>query len=477
MRLAQFGETLAVLICATLVIKAIYANRRGGQLGMRLFFLAAMLVANLLLLRLIASLWSLPYLVARPTLFHLLPYVAPIFAGAITVTLELGRRGGIAFATLLSIFFTLMIGKNLDFFSATFLAVIVAVYQCHSITFKSQLLRVGTVAGLTLGAGTLVMGALAKQTWSISLAQAIASIAAGVGNGLLAVALLSPLERLFRLTSNVRLQELSDFNHRLLRQLQLYAPGTYHHSLMVANVAEQAALEIGANGLLCRVAAYFHDVGKIAKPEYFIENQTDGNPHEEKAPRISALIIKSHVRDGIEIARTGAIPPRVIQTMSEHHGTTLMQYFYRLAQQQQKTEEENGGAVRVVDESFYRYDGPKPQTIEAAILMLVDSCEAASRTLQKVTPQSVEHLVNGIFQVKMEDGQLDDCSITYRQLRILKESIAASLVNMLHGRISYAQRPRDIASRTTAEKPKSQDLQPRRRQQRKALPKTKTAKN
>jgi putative nucleotidyltransferase with HDIG domain len=294
----------------------------------------------------------------------------------------------------------------------------------------------------------LAVGALAEQRWSISLAQAIASLAAGVGNGLLAIIFLSPLERLFRLTSNVRLQELSDFNHRLLRQLQLYAPGTYHHSLMVANVAEQAAIEIGANGLLCRVAAYFHDVGKIAKPEYFIENQTDGNPHEEKAPRISALILKSHVRDGIEIARAGAIPPRVIQIMAEHHGTTLMQYFYQKAQRLQNLEEANGRAIRTVDKSFYRYDGPKPQTIEAAILMLVDSCEAASRTLQKVTTQSVEHLVNGIFQMKIEDGQLDDCSITFRQVRALKNSIASSLVNMLHGRISYAPRTKEVTSQT-----------------------------
>ncbi|MDR2667479.1 MAG: hypothetical protein LBB38_00320, partial [Puniceicoccales bacterium] len=155
LRLAQFWETFAVLACAMLVVKAIYSNRRGGQLGMRLFFLATMLVANLLLLRFVASLWSLPYVVARPTLFQLLPYMTPLFAGAIPVTLELGRRGGIAFGALLSIFFTLMIGKNLDFFSATFLAVIIAVYQCHRITFKSQLLRVGTVAGLTLGISAL----------------------------------------------------------------------------------------------------------------------------------------------------------------------------------------------------------------------------------------------------------------------------------------------------------------------------------
>ncbi|MDR1435895.1 MAG: HDIG domain-containing protein [Puniceicoccales bacterium] len=443
LRMGQFWETFSILTCAILAIRAIYANRRGGQLGTRLFFLAAMLVANLAILRCEAYIWSLPYFVARPALFQLLPYVTPLFVGAIAVTLELGRRGGIAFAALLTTFFTLMIGKDLDFFSCSLLATLVAVYQCDRITFKSQLLRVGTLAGLAFGVGALAVGALAEQPWRICLGQAIAAAVAGVGNGILAIMVLSPLERLFRLTSNVRLQELSDFNHRLLRQLQLYAPGTYHHSLMVANVAEQAALEIGANSLLCRVAAYFHDVGKIAKPEYFIENQTDGNPHEEKAPRISALILKSHVLDGVEIARVGGIPPRIIQVMAEHHGTTRMQYFYSKAQRLQEEERQGGAAPRVVDESFYRYGGPKPQTVEAAILMLVDSCEAASRSLQKVTHQSVEGLVSTIVQEKIEDGQLDDCPLTFRQMRALKNSIVMSLTNMLHGRISYAPKARD----------------------------------
>jgi putative nucleotidyltransferase with HDIG domain len=405
-----------------------------------------MLVANLLLLRCVATFWNLPMLTARPLLFQILPYLTPLFAGVMLVTFELGRRGGTAFAILVAIFFTLMIGKDLDFFATAFLAMLLAVYQCHKITFKSQILRAGTISGLVFGVGAFWMSALGELKWSVGLGQAAGGLLSGVGNGLLAIFLLSPLERLFRLTSNVRLQELSDFNHRLLRQLQLYAPGTYHHSLMVANVAEQAALEVGANGLLCRVAAYFHDVGKIAKPEYFIENQTDGNPHTKKVPRISALIIKSHVRDGIEIARAGGIPLRVIQVMAEHHGTTLMQYFYHKAQRLREESASDGSGERDVDESFYRYDGPKPQSLESAILMLVDSCEAASRTLQKVTPQSVEHLVHSIFQTKIEDGQLDDCAITFHQIRALEKSIGISLVNMLHSRISYAPRQKNVTN-------------------------------
>jgi putative nucleotidyltransferase with HDIG domain len=214
---------------------------------------------------------------------------------------------------------------------------------------------------------------------------------------------------------------------------------------MVASIAERAAKDVDANGLLCRVAALFHDVGKITKPEYFIENQIEDNPHAEKSPRISALIIKSHVREGLEVARSAGIPRRVTQIMAEHHGNTLMQYFYdkaELEMQDQSLPSDDSSAQDCgeVDESFYRYDGPRPQSIEAAILMLVDSSEAASRSLQRITPQNVENLVNSIFKAKIDDGQLDDCPITYRQVHIIRKSVILSLVNMLHSRISYAPR-------------------------------------
>jgi putative nucleotidyltransferase with HDIG domain len=434
-RLGQFWETLSILLCATILFQSICRSRRDDQLGTRMLLLASILAANLLLFRFEASFWALPGLAAHPRLFQVLPFLSPLFVGVILVSLLLGRRSGVTFAILLDIFFTLMIGKDLSFFVYVLLAMLLVVYQCRLVTFKSQILRVGTLSGLLLGLGAFWISGIAKLRWETGLIQALGALASGLANGLLAIFFLSHCERLFHLTSNVRLQELSDFNHRLLRQLQLYAPGTYHHSLMVASLAEQAAFELGANGPLCRVAAYFHDVGKISHPEYYIENQTDGNPHAEKSSRISALIIKGHVRDGVEIARSAGIPIRVTQLMAEHHGTTRMEYFYGQAKQHYEKIHGDGGEV---DEGAYRYDGPRPRSLEAIILMLVDSCEAASRSLRKITPQSVEHLVHSIFQSKIEDGQLDDCAITFQQVRILKKSIATSLVNMLHSRIGYA---------------------------------------
>ncbi|MDR3316858.1 MAG: HDIG domain-containing protein [Puniceicoccales bacterium] len=447
LRWVQFLETFCILFCAALIVRTIYAKRQGRQLGTRILFLATMLIFNLLLLRAVAALWMLKPLNSHAIVFRVLPFMTPIFVGVILVSFELGRRGAMVFSLLLDIFFTLMIGKGLEFFSVTLLAMLLAVHQCHGAIYKSQILRIGTLSGLGLGFAIFWMTSFGDLEWKVGLAQALGATIFGLGNGLLAIVLLSPFERLFHLTSNLRLHELSDFNHKLLRQLQLYAPGTYHHSLMVANVAEQAAKEVGANSMLCRVAALFHDIGKITKPEYFIENQTEENPHEKKAPRISALIIKSHVREGMEVARASGIPPRVIQIMAEHHGNTLMQYFYDKARSQRiKTASQDGGEggqeSGEVEESFYRYDGPRPQSVEAAILMLVDSCEAASRSLQKVTPQSVESLVNAIFKIKTEDGQLDDCPITYRQINAIRGCIINSLVNVLHGRISYAPRTR-----------------------------------
>jgi putative nucleotidyltransferase with HDIG domain len=452
MRVGQFWETLAILLCASMLLQSVYRNRQNGQLAARMLPLASLLAANLLLLRFEASCWSLPSLASHPRLFPMFPFLSPLFVGVILISLVLGRRSGVAFAVLLDVFFTRMIGKDLSFFVCALLAMLLAVHQCRLVTFKSQILRVGTLSGLLLGLGAFWTSGIGQLRWEMGLIQALGALAAGIANGLLAIFLLSYVERLFHLTSNVRLQELSDFNHRLLRQLQLYAPGTYHHSLMVANVAEQAALEVGANGSLCRVAAYFHDVGKISHPEYFIENQTDDNPHAEKSPRISALIIRGHVRDGVETARAAGVPIRVAQLMAEHHGTTRIEYFYNKAR---RLCEKAHGDGREVDESAYRYDGPRPQSLEAVILMLVDSCEAASRSLRKVTPQSVEHLVHFIFQLKIEDGQLDDCAITFQQIHILKKSIATSLVNMLHSRISYAPQSREGAP---PEKPPTYDM-------------------
>jgi putative nucleotidyltransferase with HDIG domain len=445
---ADFCLIFLICFCAGLLLQAVPESHLQGLWGC-FAFCAFLLISNVLALRGCTVLWELHPQTSSPLLYRVLPYITPCLAGVILVSLLAGSAGGATYALLLNALFTRMLGKNLDFFLIFLTAMLLAVHQCRRVTFKSQILRVGTLSGFILGMSALWLATFDNLEWRIGVAQLVGATAIGFANGILAVTLLGPLERIFRLTSNVRLQELSDFNHKLLRRLQLYAPGTYHHSLMVAHIAEQAAVDVQANGLLCRVAALFHDIGKIAKPEYYIENQTDVNPHREKPPRISSLIIKSHVRDGMEMAGRAGIPPLVIRVMREHHGTTLMQYFYAKAQQQwdQQHLSLDGSPFPSdqmgVEESFYRYDGPAPHSVESAILMLVDSCEAASRSLHKITAQSVEGLVDSVFQNKIADGQLDECPITLRQVHSIRRSITASLLNSLHTRISYTPRPNE----------------------------------
>lgn len=395
--ISSFLIVFSVLLSVAIVAQIFFRNDK--TFAIKMTFSSLMLLLNLVCLRIFPCVWEMRFVTNYELLYRALPFLTPIFVGIILVSLLLNRSIGVFYALLLDIFYTMMIGKDLDFFVVLLLAMLLAVYFCQNLLFKSQILRVATLAGACLGVAAFFFTFFDDEPFAIAFSQLFGSTFAGLANGLIAMFLLSPLERLFGLTSNIRLQELSDFNHKLLRQLQVYAPGTYHHSLMVSSIAEQAALDVGANSLLCRVCGLFHDLGKITKPEYFIENQTEHNPHHEKSPRISTLIIKSHVREGVEIGRSARLPRPILDMTQQHHGTTLIQYFYNkaLSQRMQPSLPIDDDQHRTIDlgeidESFYRYDGPKPQTIEAAIIMLSDSIEAASRSLSKITPQSVDSL-------------------------------------------------------------------------------------
>lgn len=217
-------------------------------------------------------------------------------------------------------------------------------------------------------------------------------------------------------------------------------PGTYAHSLMVGNLAHAAAEAIRADGLLARVAAYYHDLGKMNRPEFFIENQSNAeNIHDRLAPSMSALILISHVKDGLEMAAAVGLPPRVCDVIQQHHGTSLMKYFYHRA---------TGGAQDPTLEAQFRYAGPKPQTKEAAILMLADSVEAASRTLDKPTPARIADFVARMVEDKRADGQLDECDLTLRDLKTIQDVFARTLSGTLHARVEYPAPPGAKASPT-----------------------------
>ncbi len=246
--------------------------------------------------------------------------------------------------------------------------------------------------------------------------------------------LLPLVEKAFGVQTDLSLLELGDASHPLLRRLAQRAPGTYNHSINVASIAEAAADSIGANGLIVRVGAYFHDIGKMFKPEYFIENQSSGeNQHDSLQPAMSTLVIIAHVKDGADLARSHHLPEPIIDFILQHHGTTLVEYFYREAARRSE-EDPNGEAVSDKD---FRYPGPKPQTLEAAVMMLADTVESASRTLVDPTPSRIQGLVDSIAQKKMSDGQFDECGLTFKQLDRIRRSLVKSLTAIYHARVKY----------------------------------------
>jgi hypothetical protein len=247
----------------------------------------------------------------------------------------------------------------------------------------------------------------------------------------------------------------------LLQRLAMEAPGTYHHSIMVANLGAAAAREIGANELLVRVCAYFHDIGKLTKPEFFIENaQYRHNPHDDLAPSMSTLVITSHVKEGLTLAMRHKLPRVVLDGIREHHGTGLVSYFYHRARQQ-KEAEQSAGSTRNgdVQEQDFRYPGPRPTTPEMAILSLADSLEAASRSMEKPTASRIENLVSEIIRSKLDDGQLNETRLTLAQLSAIRRSFVFTLTNMLHGRVAYPQ-DENRNKQSTAKSPASDEGAP-----------------
>ena len=249
---------------------------------------------------------------------------------------------------------------------------------------------------------------------------------------MLAYPLLWVFERTFDITTDLTLLELSDTNRPILKKLSMRAPGTFNHVLQVANLAEAAAAAVGANALLTRVGALYHDIGKIVKPEYFVENQRpDSNPHDALKPRMSALIIASHVKEGLDLGRDENLPKEVLQFIPMHHGTTRIEYFYRRALDLTQSKDAD------VSESDFRYPGPVPNSKETGILMLADSVEAASRSLENPNHKRLESLIDGLVEARREDGQLDDTDLTFKDLKVIKETLLNALLGIYHVRVKY----------------------------------------
>ena len=307
---------------------------------------------------------------------------------------------------------------------------------------RDRLVKVGFLVGLVHFAVTYAMRTLVAQepgellNSRELLEEAAFSSAWCLFCGFFVGGALPLVEKVFGVVTDISLLELSDPSQELLRDLVARAPGTYQHSLAVANIAERAAEAIGANGLLCRVGAYFHDIGKMLKPGYFIENLEAGrtSPHADLSPTMSTLVIIGHVKDGVDLAQKHNLPQPIIDFIEQHHGTTLVEYFFRAAAK--KAESEPDKRTDAEEESF-RYPGPKPQTKEAGVMMLVDCCESATRALPETTPTRIKTLVRDLMMKRLLDGQFDECDLTLNELHIIERSIVKSLTAMHHGRIKY----------------------------------------
>ncbi len=258
----------------------------------------------------------------------------------------------------------------------------------------------------------------------------------GVASSILVVGILPVFEYLFSTITNISLLELADFDNPLLQRMMMEAPGTYHHSLVVGNLSEAACHAIGAPALLARIGAYYHDIGKLSKPEYFSENQdVTGSKHDALAPTISKMVIMNHVKEGMELGTKYKLNHRIIDFIQQHHGTSLVYYFYRRALESSENVDEIG-------EEGFRYTGPKPSTRETAIVLLADSVEAATRALKEPTAQNIEELVHKIVNNKFIDGQLDECTLTLKDLEKISNVFVRILAAIYHSRVSYPEAPK-----------------------------------
>jgi putative nucleotidyltransferase with HDIG domain len=306
---------------------------------------------------------------------------------------------------------------------------LVGIYAVHRAERVNRYLLAGGAVALVSFVGLLVFWLLDPRGEVIDLAWAVlASALGGLLSAIITVGAFIVLGLLFGITTRVQLMELAQLDHPLLRRLQAEAPGTFHHSVVVSNLAERAADLVGADSLLVRAGSYYHDIGKLARPSFYIENQLEGrNPHERLDPYTSARVISAHVAAGMELARKYRLPAQVRAFISEHHGTRLVTYFYRKASQENPN----------VDPRQFAYAGPKPRSRETAIVMLADSAESVVRSSRDRSPERIDALVDAVIQERLAEGQLNDCDLTLRDLKVIGESLKNTLRGIYHHRVEY----------------------------------------
>lgn len=349
-----------------------------------------------------------------------------------SISLMLGILFGVPYATILSSFLAMYIIAMVGYNYITFVVVIVsmafAIYSVKKVKNRTDIINTGIYIGLVKLLTGVAIGWVAKLDFVNQVFGMVELFLSGLLSAMVVIALLPYFENTFNILTKMKLIELGDLSHPLLRKMSLEAPGTFHHSMLVATLSEQAAEAIGADPIFTRVACYYHDIGKMKRPNFYVENQRSGvNPHDTLSPTLSTIIIKAHTKDGQEMGKEYRIPKEIRDVMAEHQGTTFLAYFYN------KAKKENPDIL----ETDYRYDGPKPRSKESAVIMMADSIEAAVRSLDEKDPVSVEKMIRKIISAKMDDDQFSEADITLKEIETIIKTFVKTLQGIYHSRIKY----------------------------------------
>jgi len=416
------GKVLTVLILALLTAFFLYYIRRNIYDNNNMLILLSSLI---ILVSFIAFI-SLKITVNAPV-----EYLIFVSVASILLTILFDSRLSF-YLTIINCFLVASIrGGDYTIAFVSFCGCVLAIFSVQDIKNRSQIFRSFYFMLIGYSISILAVGLDKTEDTSKILVQILFGGINSMLSPIIAYGLLIFYERTFKITTDLTLLELSDFNHPLLKELSSKAPGTFHHSIVMGNLSEAAAEAIGANSTLARVGCYYHDIGKTLKPQYFIENQLDHNKHENLNPNISTKLIISHVKDGIELAKKYNLPQEIVDFIPMHHGTTLVSYFFHKAKFNAKSEE--------ISDYIYRYPGPKPQTKETGIVMLADAIEASTRAIEEPTPQKIENRIDDVIKARFMEGELDECELTLKDLTKIKGAFIKILVGIHHHRIKYPE--------------------------------------
>lgn len=421
--LQQLGRFLFVMLMIFLLGIFLYKMRLSiFEDNMKLI-----LISTIILFQCLLSYLSLQLKINYP-----IEYIIFVPVAAMLLTIIFDSRVAVYAVIIICVLVSAVRGGDYDILIPNFAASVLVVYSVRDIKKRSQIFVSMIYILIGYFVAIIAIGLERYDDINIVKNQLIGAGLNAILSPILAYGLLIFYEKVFRVATDLVFLELSDFNNPLLRDLSSKAPGTFHHSIIMGNLSEQAAKEIGANQILARVGCYYHDIGKIVNPDYYVENQMDSNKHEELNPSLSAKMIIAHVKNGIKLAERFRLPREIINFIPMHHGTNLVSYFYEKA----RTDE---GEIDTSHEYIYRYPGPKPQTKETGIVMLADSVEAATRSIEDPTPAKLETQISEIIRARFLDGELDECDLTLKDLIKIKQSFLKTIVGIHHHRIKYPE--------------------------------------